>query len=171
MAKLGYVVFVMLVFLTGWFSSSLFAMISAGKEQPINLNNLSLLSSGEPQEKASPGDHISEDSIHVYDNKVILDLKDAHWSSFTDTNSMDPTFDAGANGLEIKPASSDDIKVGDIVSYQSDYADGIIVHRVISTGNDENGWYAIIKGDNNPSQDPGKIRFSQIFGIVVGVLY
>lgn len=122
-------------------------------------------------ERASPSDWIKEDQIKVYNDRVIIDLKDAEWASFTDTNSMDPVLDETANAIEIIPKSADDIHVGDIISYKSDYADGTIIHRVIKIGSDEEGWYYIVKGDNNQSPDPGKIRFKQIKRVVVAIIY
>jgi signal peptidase I len=100
-----------------------------------------------------------------------LDIKDAVWSNFADTNSMDPFLDANSNGIEIKPDSADQIQVGDIISYKSEYANGIIIHRVIEKGSDEQGTYFKVKGDNNSLKDPGKIRFSQIEGVLIGILY
>ena len=91
------------------------------------------------------------------------------WSRFVDSNSMDPTIDSGANGLEIKPLSTTDINVGDIISYK--LGNDIIVHRVIEIGIDSRGWYAVAKGDNNAEKDPFKIRFNDVHGIVVGVIY
>ncbi len=122
-----------------------------------------------PEEKLSPGDKIKEEQIHVYNNKVVIDLKDAEWASFTNTNSMDPVFDAEANAIEIKPKSLDEIDVGDIISYST--SNGIIIHRVIEIGEDEQGWYAITKGDNNPIPDPYKVRFDDVKRIVVAIIY
>ena len=130
---------------------------------------LSLFPSG--LEKDSPGDWIKENQIKVYDNKVIIELKDAEWASFTDTNSMDPVLDETANAIEIIPKSTDDIHVGDIISYNSGYADGTIIHRVIKIDKDNKGWYCIVKGDNNQSPDPGKIRFNQIKRVLVAIIY
>jgi signal peptidase I len=123
------------------------------------------------EEKASPQDWISEDNIHVYDDRVVIDIKNPQWSTFTDTNSMDPVIDYGANAIQIVPKTYSSIQAGDIVSYESDYVDGIIIHRVIQTGFDNDGWYAIMKGDNNPYPDPGKVRFDQIRRIVVAIIY
>ena len=62
------------------------------------------------------------------------------------------------------------IKIGDIVSYS--YVDGTtIIHRVAQIGNDENGWYAVAKGDNSSFADPDKVRFSQIKRVVVAIVY
>lgn len=124
-----------------------------------------------PKERASPADRISQNNIHVLGDKVIFDVNDPEWAMFTDTNSMDPVFDAGANAIEIIPKSESEIEVGDIVSYKSEYADGTIIHRVAAIGQDENGWYAVMKGDNNANADPGKIRFNQIQRVVVAIIY
>ena len=122
-------------------------------------------------EKLSPYDRIKEEQIHVYDDKIIIDIKDAEWATFSDTNSMDPLIDMGANAIEIIPKTEADIHVGDVVSYESEYADGIIIHRVIEIGKDEQGTYFVMKGDNNPMQDPGRIRFNQIKRVLVAVIY
>ncbi|MDD5086838.1 MAG: hypothetical protein PHV16_03735 [Candidatus Nanoarchaeia archaeon] len=119
----------------------------------------------------SPTDWIKEDQINVYSNRVVIEIKDPEWASFTNTNSMDPVIDETSHAIQIVPKSKEDISVGDIISYKSDYAEGIIIHRVIKIGEDERGWYCIVKGDNNPTQDPGKIRFSQITRILVAIIY
>jgi signal peptidase I len=122
-------------------------------------------------EKPSPYDWIKEDNIKVYSSKVIIDVPGLQWSKFTDTNSMDPVFDKGANALETEPKNHSDIHVGDIISYSINSFDGIIIHRVIETGFDNNGWYALTKGDNLEKQDPFKVRFNDIQRIVVGIIY
>lgn len=119
----------------------------------------------------APSDHVKESQIHVFSNRIVLDLENAAWSSFTPTGSMKPLFDENANGIEIMPKSADEIKVGDVISYISDYASGIVIHRVVEIGTDEDGWYAIVKGDNNPAADPGKVRFEQIEGVLVGLIF
>jgi hypothetical protein len=123
------------------------------------------------QERPSPNDWIPESDIYVYDDKVIIDIEDAQWATFTDTNSMDPVIDLGANAIEVVPKSPGQIQVGDIVSYESKYASGTIIHRVVEVGQDSEGWFAIMKGDNNPTPDPGRIRFEQIRRVVIGILY
>jgi hypothetical protein len=124
-----------------------------------------------PADRPGPHDRIAEDQIHVYRQRIVIDLQDAEWASFTDTNSMDPVIDAGSNALEIVPGSHEDIHVGDIVSYESQYASGTIIHRVVETGEDQDGWYCRMKGDNLDKIDPGKVRFEQIRRVVVGIIY
>jgi hypothetical protein len=123
------------------------------------------------QEKPSPKDRIKENQILVYKDEVIIKIKDVSWSTYTDTNSMDPIIDKGANGLEIKPESTKDIQLGDIIAYQKEGSNNIIVHRVIEINQDNQGWYVITKGDNNQVQDPYKIRFNEVKYILVGIIY
>ncbi len=71
---------------------------------------------GKAIDRISPQDHIKENQIIVTSDKITLDIKDASWSRFTDTHSMDPVLDSTANGIEIAPKSFDDVKVGDALA-------------------------------------------------------
>lgn len=156
----------MVIFLLGFTTAHVYDnLAAAGFQQPLTS------AMGYAPERQSPGDHIPEERIHVYDDRIIIDIQDASWSTFSDTNSMDPFIDRGANGIELHPGRPENVDVGDVISFDASFAQGIVIHRVISTGEDENGWYAITKGDNNPSADPGKRRFKDIHGVLVGVLY
>lgn len=125
----------------------------------------------EDREKASPSNWIKEDQIKVYDNKIIIEIDNAQWARFTDTNSMDPFFDSEANAIEIVPKSADQIRVGDIISFTTNYMDGTIIHRVIEKGIDEKGIYFITKGDNNENADPGKTYFENVKRVLVAIIY
>lgn len=120
-------------------------------------------------EKASPSDWISEGAVTVDDQKVVIALPHAYWARFPNTNSMDPTLDNGANAIQIKPESADQIHIGDIITY--DATEGHIIHRVREIGTDSQGWFAIVQGDNNPVADPAKVRFSQVERVVVAIVY
>lgn len=123
-------------------------------------------------ERSSPQNHVSEDQILVYSDKVILDIDGVQWAKFADTNSMDPLLDSNANALQIIPTSSTDIAVGDIVSYSPKGSPAKhVIHRVVYIGEDDLGLYYILKGDNNPTSDPGRVRFEQIDRVLVGVIY
>ena len=123
------------------------------------------------QEQASPSDWIKDNQIHVYKNNILIDVNDAEWAEFEDTNSMDPVLDKGANALQFKPSNPDQINVGDIISYHKKSTDERIIHRVIFKGLDEKGIYFILKGDNNPVSDPGKIRFENIDRVLFAIIY
>ncbi|MGB9748839.1 MAG: hypothetical protein ACP5OZ_04075 [Candidatus Woesearchaeota archaeon] len=118
-----------------------------------------------------PIDRIKENQIQVFSDKIVIYLQNAEWASFTPTGSMEPVLNEYANAIQIVPKSEDEIYIGDIISYESEYAEGIIIHRVVEIGYDKEGWYCIAKGDNNPKKDPGKIRFSQIKRILVAIIY
>lgn len=126
------------------------------------------------KELPSPADHIKEEEIVVLKSGVRLNIQNVEWTRFTDTNSMDPLIDVGTNGLHVVPASPQELSIGDVISYTPDiagYEDKIIIHRIIQIGEDGQGWYAIAKGDNLPYPDPGKIRFSQVRRVLIGVIY
>ncbi|MBI2135426.1 signal peptidase I [Candidatus Woesearchaeota archaeon] len=123
------------------------------------------------KEKRSPSDRIKESDLEVFNNKIIINIKSPDWRKFIDSNSMDPLIDENSTTIEISPKNPDEIKIGDIISYDVDEFDYALVHRVVEIGNDEEGIYFITKGDNYFKNDPYKVRFGQIEGIVVGILY
>ena len=55
------------------------------------------------KERVSPFNHIKQDQIKVYDDKIIIEIPNARWSNLADTGSMDPLLDEGANTLEKIP--------------------------------------------------------------------
>ena len=120
-------------------------------------------------EISSPSDWILEENISVYPDKVVINIENPTWARFTDTNSMDPFFDAESNAIEILPADPHLIKVGDIIAYQTSL--GTVIHRVVEKGHDEEGLYYQVKGDNNTLADPLKVRYSDVRGVVVAIIY
>ncbi len=123
------------------------------------------------EERESPADRIKDSDVNAFSNSVRIDIKNAKWRNYIDSNSMDPLIDEGTTTIEINPKYPSDIKIGDIVAYDVDGYDYAFVHRVVDIGNDEEGVYFITKGDNFYKEDPDKLRFSDIEGIVVGILY
>ena len=123
------------------------------------------------EEKESPADRLQDSDINVFANSVRVDIKNAKWRAYIDSNSMDPLIDEGTTTIEIKPKNANEIKVGDIVAYDVEGYDYAFVHRVIEIGNDENGVYFVTKGDNYYKEDSNKVRLNDVEGIVVGVLY
>ena len=128
------------------------------------------LSTASAGEQASPSNWIEQNQIHIYQDKIVIDVDDPQWAVFADTNSMDPVIDEGAHAIQIVPKDKNTLKVGDIVSFTRPGFNGVIIHRIVEIGSDVNGWYAITKGDNNRVSD-GKVRFKQIHRVLVGVLY
>jgi len=112
---------------------------------------------------------VNIDDITLQDDKAIIILNNSHLSIFANTSSMIPAINHNTKALEVTPISASTLHIGDIISYQLD-AD-IIVHRIIDIGFDSDGFYAITKGDNNNVVDPNKVRFSQIKGEVIALIY
>ena len=124
----------------------------------------------EEENTSSPSDWIKENQIVVQKDKVVINIENAKWAKFTDTDSMLPFLDENSNAIELIPRNENDIKIGDIVSYRA-FTNDIVIHRVIEKGTDEQGTYFILKGDNNPYPDPEKVRFSQVQRVLVAVIY
>ncbi len=123
-----------------------------------------------PVERDSPSDWVKESQIEMRPDGVFIHLNNPQWAILANTNSMDPVFDDTSHLIQAIPQSAAEIHVGDIMSYSSPMGFSI-VHRVIEIGNDEEGWYAIVKGDNNPTPDPWKVRFDMVRRVTVMIVY
>ena len=123
------------------------------------------------KEKPSPSDRIKDSDFSSINNKTTINHNSAKLRRYIDSNSMDPLIDEGTTTIEITPKKEDEIKTGDIISYKITGYDYALVHRVVAIGNDEDGIYFVTKGDNYYKEDPYRVRFSQVEGIVVGILY
>ncbi len=118
--------------------------------------------------QTAPSDFITERDIEIFDDHVIIYVSDASLSTYAPTGSMRPLLDSGANGIRVRPATSDEILVGDLITFES--GETLIIHRVIEKGIDAEGIYFITKGDNNTRSD-GKIRFEAIRYKTIALLY
>mgnify|MGYP001562871945 CR=1 FL=1 len=116
----------------------------------------------------SPGDFVNDGNIEASKDKITINLKGLVLSRYYNSDSMLPVFGVDSTGIEITPKDEEQIKVGDIITFEKEGR--LIAHRVIDKGADEKGVFFITKGDNN-NLDDGKIRFAQIKGILVGILY
>jgi len=117
---------------------------------------------------SSPSDWVMEEDIIVFDDYIILRIANATLSNYADSGSMKPLLDIGANGIRVVPINSNQIGVGDIVSFR--FGGILIVHRVVERGIDDRGVYFITQGDNNVFSDD-KIRFEDIEYVTVGVIW
>jgi signal peptidase I len=116
--------------------------------------------------EVDPFRQISKDDIKVYNDKVIIYVNKAFTAGFTESESMYPLISENVLALEVMPDNQAGLKVGDIIGYESKAFNTSIIHRIIEIGEDEQGWYAIAKGDNNPAPDPVKVRFEDIQGLL-----
>jgi len=124
-----------------------------------------------PEEQLSPSDTIQENQIKITENGILIDIDNAILVSYHDTNSMDPLMDAEANGIEIPITENTQLNIGDIISYNATWNETLVSHRIIDIQEDEEGTFYTLKGDNNSTQDPGKIRIEQIKYKLIGILY
>ncbi len=122
-------------------------------------------------EKDSPFDHVKDSEIRVMKQKIEINVADVFWWTIEDTNSMDPLIDTGSTALSVKPKDEKGVRNGDVAFYTSLLVDSVIVHRVIETNSDGKGWYSRFKGDNLYEPDPELVRFPQIEGVLIGVIY
>ncbi len=93
------------------------------------------------------------------------------------TNSMAPTFEKGDLIYVNTDFNTDDIAVGDVITFQALIdvtGDGepewvYNSHRVIAIEEDVNGYlHFVTKGDNNATQDDTTVHESQVIGIWTG---
>lgn len=116
----------------------------------------------------APSDFFQLDNVVVYQDRIVIKIDNPIVSNYEDSGSMVPFLNANANGIGVLPSSGEEINVGDVITY--DNGKELVVHRVIEKGEDSEGIYFITKGDNSPVVD-GKVRFSQVKSVLVGVLY
>jgi signal peptidase I len=121
------------------------------------------------QEIADPATRISISDILNQQNGVFITIPGVREGVIAATNSMDPVMDTNNIVLQITPSDPAQIETGDIIVYS--LGSDRIIHRVSDTGHDIGGWYAITKGDNNRRADPERVRFDQVLGVVVGIIY
>lgn len=120
-------------------------------------------------EKAGPQDWISENDIIVTPQSVQINVPNARWAKFADTNSMDPVLDTGANAIQIQPSSPEQLQIGDIITYDNNGRK--IIHRIVDIAQDGQGYVFTVKGDNNNAPDPQPVRFEQIERVLVAIIY
>ncbi|MBN1644446.1 hypothetical protein JW851_00200 [Candidatus Woesearchaeota archaeon] len=158
MKKIWLIGLLLLAFSLGWAIND--TEISPETEMPLGTNT-----------GISPNDWIKQDDIHVYRSHIEIDLKNAVWANFTDTNSMTPVLGSKSNAIQVKPQNEEDIHIGDVISFRNKVNKRRIIHRVIGIGNDPEGRYFLTKGDNNKEEDNIKVRFNDIERVLVAVVY
>jgi len=115
-----------------------------------------------------PSDFFDNGDVLIYDDEVVLKISNARLANYDDTGSMAPLLGEGANGIVIAPSSEEEIGIGDVISFRREGS--VIVHRVVERGEDSEGVYFVTRGDNNDFDD-GVVRFGEVEGVLVGVLY
>jgi signal peptidase len=86
-----------------------------------------------------------------------------------ESESMVPTLNVG-DLLVLQAQPADDIVVGSIIVFNTNYHDKPIVHRVVEIQNVSGELHYYTLGDNNDVQDPGYRVYADIIGVVVFVI-
>ncbi len=118
----------------------------------------------------TPASRVSREDILLKQDEIIIRIDNPVSTSIADTGSMLPLISHDTKVIQIQPSNHSEIQPGDIISF--DNGEGRrIIHRVIETGFDEEGWYAVTKGDNALLEDSERVRFSQIRRVLVAIIY
>lgn len=134
------------------------SQVAACLEELPGLSNISA-----PQKRVDLSD------VLVREDLVVIEKGDLRHGVIAPSKSMWPLLSENTLVLEEEPTGPEQIYVGDIIIFEHDGQR--IIHRVVRMGWDNQGWFAITKGDNNPSEDPYKVRFDTVRGVVVGIIY
>jgi signal peptidase I len=118
---------------------------------------------------SKPSVRIPLNDVLVSEQQVIITVPDLQEGIIAASKSMEPFLSEDDIVIERPPSSSADIQIDDIIIFEAE--NQRIIHRVIAIGHDDEGWYARTKGDNNLRADPWKVRFGQVKGVVVGIIY
>jgi signal peptidase I len=118
-----------------------------------------------------PQSRVSSNDIVLNTSAAQIQIENAKWVTVAGTRSMEPVLMEGAQVLERVPHTPSELYVGDIITFQSYDKNLPIIHRVVDIGSDQYGWYAQTKGDNSKNIDSELVRFSQVTGVVVAIIY
>ena len=96
---------------------------------------------------------------------IVLPLATGSHSYTVLTNSMAPKYAPGTF-MVVKPAPFQELRVGDIITYQIESGKAaVITHRIISVGSTQAGERVFTtKGDNNSLADPKPVQAVQVKG-------
>ena len=123
-------------------------------------------------ERPSPVGSIPQSVVERFADRIVIKQPGLKLiKNIADTNSMDPLFDSD-HTLIVKGKDSFNVNAlnkGDIIVYQSER--GLIVHRIIQVGSDDQGIFYKCEGDNNNTPDPYIIRDINIKYLVAGIIY
>jgi signal peptidase I len=118
-----------------------------------------------------PFSKIDREDIKVYPDRVVIYVNKAFPVYFSDSKSMYPFINENVFAIEVKPDKKEDLRIGDVIGFESKVFNTTVIHRIIEISTDELGWYAATKGDENPSPDPERVRFDSIRGVLIGLIY
>ncbi len=92
----------------------------------------------------------------------------------TDTHSMLPILNKDTSIILYLNFTEEDIQIGDIIIYEIPIGTNSVrgyMHRVVEINEINQTFFYIARGDNLQVDDFWNIKYDEIFGVVVGVLY
>jgi len=116
--------------------------------------------------RATPSSTLSRDKARRAANAAHLMISGSSLMTVMPTGSMKPVFDENAV-LMVEPASFDELKVGDIITYRHPSHEQPVVHRIIKRDGDR-FW---TQGDNNGRADEVCITRDNYEGRVFGMIF
>lgn len=122
----------------------------------------------------SPQNWIPKDNIKIVNSAGTLTINDLPYPSFAiqvaDTKSMDGALDSNHTVIiTSNPEYLDRADIGDVVIY--DIKVKMIIHQIVSKGEDEKGEYFKCKGWNNASVDSYKVRREDIKYVSLSIIW
>jgi len=121
----------------------------------------------EYRNEESPSNHISDNQIHVTQEKVCFDMNNAKSYYTANTGSMLPVLNYRSNTIGIKP-TRDNIHIGDMIVFHYNKKYPNMLHRVINITKEGN---YITRGDNNLNHDLKQTSFEDIKSVVAIIVY
>jgi len=117
----------------------------------------------------SPG-RVSPDSFWRRGDWVMIYLPGEVYIATSRGWSMYPAARDGSIKLYKKVTDPEkELKEGDLIQFE---LDGMLVgHYIYEIGHDDQGWYALTKGFNNPTQDLVMVRAKDVRGVCIAVFY
>ncbi len=107
------------------------------------------------------------DSIKVYQDEVRIEYPGLHYAK-VNSDSMAPLITHDSVVFEKVPASSDEIHVGDVISFYEPSEDAVVLHSVIEIVEQDGNIFFRTKGIANSEADPWLVSFDNVKGIMVG---
>ncbi len=86
------------------------------------------------------------------------------------TGSMMPLMNGNADVLVVQPEINE-VREGDIIIFQRPDEEVLIGHRVIDIYTDNKTIVYKTKGDANPTEDSYLVKYEDIRGLVIGIIY
>jgi len=122
----------------------------------------------------SPRDIVPRSDIQYTEANKQVTIKniepDIWLTAVQDTNSMDPTVDAGHTCILTNSYRPENLAVGDVIVYEY-VTNRPILHRIIKIEQDSQGRKYTLKGDNNYRKDQYIVRDEHIKWLLIGIIY